>query len=171
MSDLRLPARAPWRTRQYRYSRQLGRAVTTLAAALTLGRMPPFVSVSAMIVTAGRILTVIDPIRQEPVLPGGHVRWREKPAAALVREVREETGFHIQPIGILAVLSGQEWAGEPGIVRLIFSAEISGGSLSSSAEGDALWMPLETFLESESRDTPIVQVCRHTISGGKTFWR
>ena len=70
---------------QYRVSRRLGRLITTTAAVLTLGRMPPFVSTSAIVVEGDKLLVVIDPIRQEPVLPGGHLKWREGPEAALVR--------------------------------------------------------------------------------------
>ena len=146
-----------WRVWQYRYSRFLGRAVTTTAAVLTLGRMPPFVSTSAIVTDdAERILVVIDPIRDEPVLPGGHLKWRESPEAAVIREVREETGFGIARMRLFGVFASEEWAGEPGVVRIVYCANVVGGSLTSSAEGEARWMPISDLARSATRDVPLI---------------
>jgi 8-oxo-dGTP diphosphatase len=120
--------------------------------------MPPFVSTSAIIVTRDRILMVLDPIRREPILPGGHLTWRESPEAALVREVREETGYLIEPGPVLGVFAGEEWSGEPGIVRIIYEAAIVGGCLRSSAEGQARWLPIVDILGSATRDSSVVRV-------------
>ncbi|GAC1327283.1 MAG: hypothetical protein NVS2B16_30830 [Chloroflexota bacterium] len=144
-------------TLQYRISRFLGRLVTTSAAVLTLGRMPPFVSASALVIMDGRILVVIDPIRHEPVLPGGHLKWRETPEAAVIREVREETGYRIEVERLFGVFSGEEWADEPGIVRVLYVARVSGGTLRSSAEGEAVWMPVTSLSQSDTRDAPILR--------------
>jgi 8-oxo-dGTP diphosphatase len=131
--------------------------VTRAAAVLTLGRMPPFVSTSALIVDGDRVLVVIDPIRREPVLPGGHLSWRETPQHAVCREVREETGFEIEPGNLVGVFSGQEFAGEPGVVRVIYQGRIVGGNLCSSPEGEAKWMPLNELAVSDTRDAPVVR--------------
>jgi hypothetical protein len=53
--------------------------------------------------------------------------------------------------------SGEERTGEPGIVRLIYHARLMGGNLKSSAEGDAVWMPVEDFILRSARDGPILQ--------------
>ena len=143
-----------WR---YRVLRALGRLVTLLAAGLTLGRMPPFVSTSALVVDGDRVLVVVDPVRGEPTLPGGHLKWAEKPLAAVIREVQEETGYVIHPGKLVGVFSGREWAGERGVVRIVFAATVAGGSLSSSPEGEAAWIPLDELLSSSTRDAPIVQ--------------
>jgi 8-oxo-dGTP diphosphatase len=127
-----------------------------MAAALTLGRMPPFVSTSAIVVEDDHILVVVDPIRREPVLPGGHLKWREAPEAAVVREVREETGLRVEVRGLVGVFSGLEWADEPGVVRIVYHAGVAGGTLTSSAEGEARWMPVEALVASDTRDAPIV---------------
>lgn len=156
-----------WGVWQYRLSRRLGRLTVRVAAALTLGRMPSFVSASAVVVIDGRVLVVIDPIRQEPVLPGGHLKWDEDPQAAVIREVREETGLTIRPLDLIGVFSGRAWAGEPGIVRVIYSAVPEEGELRSSAEGEAQWAPLNAVLDSETRDVPILRrylACRSTTS-------
>lgn len=101
---------------------------------------------------------VVDPIRQEPVLPGGHLKWDEDPRDAVIREVQEETGLVVRPTRIVGVFSGAKWAGERGVVRVIYSAQWTSGDLKSSPEGEALWTPVEAAVSSSSRDTPIIQV-------------
>jgi ADP-ribose pyrophosphatase YjhB (NUDIX family) len=128
--------------------------------------MPPFVSTSAVVVVRDRILVVFDPIRREPILPGGHLTWRESPEAAIVREVREETGYLIEPRRRLGVFAGEEWSGEPGVVRVIYEGEIVGGSLHSSSEGEARWIPVKDLLRSTSRDALVLLHCRQ--QGGRT---
>lgn len=118
--------------------------------------MPPFVSSAVVVLEAGRILAVLDPVRKEPVLPGGHLRWRETPQAGVTREVHEETGLLIKPGRLINVVSGETLAGEPGIVRLIYEASIRGGELQSSSEGEAIWLPVDEFLRRAARDGAIV---------------
>lgn len=142
---------------KFRVLRGSGRLVTRLAAILTLGEMPPFVSASAIVQRDEELLVVVDPLRGEPTLPGGHLKWSESPQAAVVREVREETGYVIRPRGLVGVYSGREWAGESGVVRVIYDAELSGGHLASSAEGEACWLPLRDVAVSDTRDAPIIQ--------------
>ncbi|HCG00312.1 MAG TPA: hypothetical protein DEV93_07175 [Chloroflexi bacterium] len=146
-------------TKRWRYNllRWLGRAVTRTAAAITLEQMPPFVSASAVVVQDGRILAVVDAILGEPILPGGHLTWRESPEEGCKREVREETGLIVELDGLTGVYSGRERAGELGIVRLVYRGHTTGGTLRSSAEGDALWMPEEDFSRRSSRDGPILR--------------
>jgi ADP-ribose pyrophosphatase YjhB (NUDIX family) len=122
--------------------------------------MPPFVSASALIEREGRVLVVVDAIRREPVLPGGHLKWRETPQDALVREVWEETGYLIKPVDLLTVVAGKEWAGEPGVVRVVYTARIIGGALKSSAEGEACWDDVESLTTSSTRDGPILRLWR-----------
>jgi 8-oxo-dGTP diphosphatase len=146
-----------WRTWQYRLSRLLGRVTVRLAAALTVGRMPSFVSASAVVIRDGQVLVVVDPIRNEPVLPGGHLHWDEDPCAAVVREVREETGLTVEPGNLIGVFAGRQWAGEPGIVRVVYAAAVTSGNLRSSPEGEASWLPLVDVLRTRTRDAPILR--------------
>jgi 8-oxo-dGTP pyrophosphatase MutT (NUDIX family) len=122
--------------------------------------MPPFASTSALVLQENRILVVVDPIRDEPILPGGHLKWRETPPEALVREVWEETGYLVEPGDLVAVLGGEEWVGEPGVVRVVYAARIIGGALKSSAEGEARWDDLDSLAGSTTRDAPIVRLWR-----------
>jgi len=142
---------------KYRGARFLGRLVTRAAAVVTLGHMPPFVSTSALVLEGDRILVVIDPIRDEPIIPGGHMKWSETPQQAVVREVREETGLDISVQRLVEVYSGAEWAGERGIVRIIYQGVVMGGSLVSSAEGEATWRSARELANSPTRDAAIVQ--------------
>jgi ADP-ribose pyrophosphatase YjhB (NUDIX family) len=146
-----------WKTWQYRVSRLLGRITVRAAAALTLGRMPSFVSASALVMEEDRVLVVVDPIRDEPVLPGGHLKWDEDPRLAVIREVQEETGLMVRPLELLGVFAGKEWAGERGIVRIVYRAVTDHGELRSSPEGEARWMPLSELLATDSRDLPILR--------------
>jgi ADP-ribose pyrophosphatase YjhB (NUDIX family) len=119
--------------------------------------MPPFVSASVVVVVRERVLAVHDPIRAEAVLPGGHLRWREHPTAAAEREVREETGYSVACRRLVGVYGGKERTGEYGIVRVVYAGEIVAGSLRSSAEGKAEWLPLNSYVTSSARDAPIVR--------------
>ena len=130
--------------------------------------MPPFVSASALVEQDDHLLVVFDPIRGEPILPGGHLKWREKPEAALTREVREETGLDIDPLEIVAVLSGPEWAGESGVVRIVFAGRVIGGSLASSGEGEAAWLPMSRVYTEMTRDAPVVRLWLERSTNGRS---
>jgi 8-oxo-dGTP diphosphatase len=119
--------------------------------------MPPFVSASAIVLDDTMVLAVLDPLRGEPVLPGGHLRWREAPEAACVRETQEETGMDVAVSALVGVYSGMERTGEAGIVRVIYLASLRGGTLTSSGEGIATWMATEEFIRRSERDGPILQ--------------
>jgi 8-oxo-dGTP diphosphatase len=119
--------------------------------------MPPFVSTSAVATDGDRILAVIDPIRGEPVLPGGHLKWREVPERALSREVYEETGYSVVVRRLIGVFGGEVWSDEPGVVRIVYEAAVTGGALTSSAEGEACWLSIADFLAMSRRDAAIVQ--------------
>lgn len=146
-----------WGVWQFRVSRLAARGMMRLAALLTFERIPPFVSTSAIVQDGDRILTIFDAIRREPVLPGGHLKWRESPEQAVVREVWEETGYQIALDQLIGVYSGEEWTGEPGVVRVIYRATVTGGRLQASAEGEPSWIERERFLAAGSRDAPILR--------------
>jgi ADP-ribose pyrophosphatase YjhB (NUDIX family) len=143
-----------WR---YRVSRLLGRTVTRTAAILTLGHMPPFVSASVIVSDGENLLVVHDPVRDEYVLPGGHLHWSERPEEGAEREVREETGVLVRAERLLGVYAGREIAGEIGIVRVIYLGAVLGGSLQSSEEGEPKWVPKALVATSTARDAPIVR--------------
>lgn len=84
-------------------------------------------------------------------MPGGGVEFHESCQDALVREVLEETGYHVEVGRPLAVHhfahSGEGRAGRPfKSVRVIFEATITGGELGTlEVDGStdfAEWVPL-----------------------------
>lgn len=152
-------------TLRFRLERTLGRIATRMAATLTFGEMPPFVSTSGLVVQDGKLLVVLDSLRHEPVLPGGHLKWRETPEQGMVREVEEETGYHVEPGPLLGVYAGEEWAGEPGILRVIYEATVRGGTLRSSREGEVRWLPVEEVAATDTRDAALVRIWQGRQAG------
>jgi ADP-ribose pyrophosphatase YjhB (NUDIX family) len=143
-----------WR---YRAARRLGKSVQRLAALLTLERMPPFVSAAAIVERDGSILMIRDTAQRQLVLPGGHLRWRESVAEGVRREVREETGYDVEPESVISVQSGTPSSTDTGIVRIVMSARIVGGRERSSAEGDVEWVQRDQCERGTWRDAAVVR--------------
>ena len=66
----------------------------------------PLLGVGAIIVQADRVLLVRrahPPLQGEWSIPGGLVETGETTKEAVIREVREETGLHIEPVRLVEV--------------------------------------------------------------------
>ena len=61
-------------------------------------------------------------------LPGGKLQADEKMLAAAVRETQEETGYHIKPLGLLAMYPELRREGRPSL-RVHIAAEVIGGRM------------------------------------------
>lgn len=126
-------------------------------------RLPYRDKAEAFLVTAGGLILSQD--RQRFLMfPGGGIDSGEEPAQALVREVREETGYAIADVTFLGTVAWDwfpEWANTPtrreryeefrGERVHIFGGIIEGKQLPSPTEQDA-WngralMPIERCLE------------------------
>jgi 8-oxo-dGTP diphosphatase len=70
-------------------------------------------------------------------LPGGGVEFGEDPAAAMVREVREETGFIVRPRSIAGIDSKHVEHDDHAFhaIRILFHADIVDGELTSERDG------------------------------------
>lgn len=97
-------------------------------------------------------------------LPGGGIDFDESVLDGLVREVHEETGYHVEPGGLLAehfsTARGRTFDGWFRSQRFVFDATITGGELGTTEVGGstdrAEWVPLAA-LEGQPR-TDIVDV-------------
>ena len=97
-------------------------------------------------------------------LPGGGIDFDESIRDGLVREVLEETGYHVEPGALLAehffTGRGRTFDGLFRSQRFVFEATITGGTLGTTeVDGStdrAEWVPLEQ-LEGQPR-TDIVDV-------------
>ncbi|PSL38010.1 8-oxo-dGTP diphosphatase [Labedella gwakjiensis] len=88
-------------------------------------------------------------------LPGGGIDPGEDPAAAAIREIREETGFEAEIDGILGVDSfvipadrrlSDDASGPLHAIRIVYRAHVTGGTLTYEQNGStdyAEWIPLE----------------------------
>jgi 8-oxo-dGTP diphosphatase len=72
-------------------------------------------------------------------LPGGGVEHGEHPLDAVVREVREESGLDVRPVGLPRVLDDVLPLAAPGTVvhtvRLVYDAEVTGGVVVHERDG------------------------------------
>jgi 8-oxo-dGTP diphosphatase len=97
-------------------------------------------------------------------LPGGGIEFEESVRDGLVREVFEETGYHVAPGPLLAehfsTGRGRTFEGWFRSQRFVFEATITGGELGTTEVGGstdlAAWVPLAQ-LEGEPR-TEVVDV-------------
>jgi len=93
-------------------------------------------------------------------LPGGGIEFGEEPAAAMVREVHEETGLDVLPARVADVhsvnlsLDGNDFHA----IRIIYQTRLLGGSLTHEVDGTTdlcAWWSLE-----EARRLPLVDLAQ-----------
>lgn len=88
-------------------------------------------------------------------LPGGGIEFDESVRDGLVREVYEETGYHVEPGALLAedfhTGRGRTFDGWYRSQRFVFEATITGGTLGTTEVGGstdrAEWVPLAELVD------------------------
>ncbi|HEX2940401.1 MAG TPA: NUDIX hydrolase [Rhodopila sp.] len=87
---------------------------------------------------AGRILMVRETVDNHRwTLPGGWADVNQTPAQSVVREVFEESGYHVRAVKLAAVWDRARQAHPPmafSVVRLFFICELEGGAPVTSLE-------------------------------------
>jgi ADP-ribose pyrophosphatase YjhB (NUDIX family) len=113
----------------------------------------PSPTVQAWIERDGKLLALRrgeEPLKGEWNMPGGFVEAGESGPEAIVREVREETGFEVEVgelIGIFSSTYGNDAEATP-IFDVAYRCRITGGELEVSDESlEAGWFSLGEFPE------------------------
>jgi 8-oxo-dGTP diphosphatase len=109
----------------------------------------PIVGVGAVVIDQGRVLLVRrghPPLQGEWSLPGGALELGETLQQGVVREILEETGLVVVPLGIVEILDRITPNEELGRVQyhyvlIDFACRVTGGTLSSGSDAEeARWV-------------------------------
>jgi ADP-ribose pyrophosphatase YjhB (NUDIX family) len=104
----------------------------------------PLMGVGAVVVEGGRVLLVRrgrEPLKGEWSLPGGLVELGESLEAAMIREVREETGLIVEPLELIELLDRIHR--ERNRIRYHYViadylCRVTGGELRAASDADAV---------------------------------
>jgi ADP-ribose pyrophosphatase YjhB (NUDIX family) len=126
------------------------------------------VSAAAVVERDGQFLMIRDTAQGRLVLPGGHLHWSESLHQGVCREVWEETGYRVEIGPLIAAYSSHDRLADPGIIRIIFAATITGGNEESSAEGNVEWPTVEQLEEERARDLVAIRAYLESTAGVST---
>jgi ADP-ribose pyrophosphatase YjhB (NUDIX family) len=105
------------------------------------GYVTPKVDVRGGIFEDGRVLLVRERSDGKWTLPGGWVDINDSPSGAVVREIREESGYQARAVKLAALVDKRRHPHPPGIhhiYKLFFLCERTGGAAAVSSETDAV---------------------------------
>jgi ADP-ribose pyrophosphatase YjhB (NUDIX family) len=107
-----------------------------------VGYATPKIDVRGVVFRGGTILLVREIADGRWTLPGGWADVNQTPTEAVVREVREESGFETRPIKLLAVYDREKQGHTPPfpfhVYKLVIRCEIVGGTATPSPETSAV---------------------------------
>jgi ADP-ribose pyrophosphatase YjhB (NUDIX family) len=101
------------------------------------GYATPKVDVRGAALREGRILLVKEGADGRWCMPGGWADVGEAPAAAIAREVQEESGFTVRPRKVIGVYDANRGSGPLELYhayKIVFLCELTGGEARPSAE-------------------------------------
>lgn len=115
------------------------------------GYVTPKVDVRGGIFEDGRVLLVRERSDGKWTLPGGWVDINDSPSGAVVREIREESGYEARAVKLAALVDKLRHPHPPGIhhiYKLFFVCERIGGAPAISDETDAVqFFPVQELPE------------------------
>jgi ADP-ribose pyrophosphatase YjhB (NUDIX family) len=104
----------------------------------------PLMGVGAVVVDGGRVLLVrrgTEPLKGEWSLPGGLVELGETLTAAVIREVREETGLIVEPLELIELLDRIHREGDRIRYHYVIAdylCRVTSGELLAASDADAV---------------------------------
>ncbi len=111
------------------------------------GNLPPQGCISVIVEDQGRFLLLKRP-NGTLVFPGGFMRWREHPTQTALREFKEETGLQVTLHHVVACYSNiSKDFGSMSTLILVYCAEVNGGDMRGSVEGQPCWIEESDLLE------------------------
>jgi ADP-ribose pyrophosphatase YjhB (NUDIX family) len=137
-------------------------------------RWKPHVTVAAVIESRGRFLMVEEEVEGRLVCnqPAGHLEQGESLFEAVVREAREETGWHIRPTAIVGI---HQWtsASARTFLRVTFAGAAVEHDPMPALDPDirnVLWLTrAEIAARGESLRSPMVLRCVDDYLQGKLY--
>jgi NAD+ diphosphatase len=108
----------------------------------------------AVVVTDGRRVLLarraVEPARGMWDLPGGFCGADEEPEAAVVRELREETGLDVEPVRLLGIFLDRYGTDGVATLNLHYEARLLGGEQQPADDVSELrWFPLDAIPAGE----------------------
>jgi 8-oxo-dGTP diphosphatase len=119
--------------------------------------LAPLMGVGAVIVEAGLVLLVRrghEPMKGHWSLPGGLLELGESLSGGVIREVREETGLIVEPLGLIELLDRIHRAGERVRYHYVIAdylCRVTGGVLQAASDADAVrWVGRDEWMRQDA---------------------
>jgi ADP-ribose pyrophosphatase YjhB (NUDIX family) len=130
------------------------------------GPATPKIDVRAAVISENKILLVKE--RADGwTLPGGWVDPGESPSEAAVRETKEESGYDVTAVRLMAIYDRDRQGHPPcpfHVYKLIFLCDLVGGSAKTSLETDAVCFFREDELPALSESRVLLPQVRRAFS-------
>ena len=136
---------------------------------------PPSISVASVVERDGLFLFVEETVKSRLVInqPAGRLEAGESLIHAAVRETLEETGWHIEPQGLVGIYRWTSAREGKAYVRVCFHGQALQHDAQRPLDAGivrALWMDHATLLRREQElRTPLVLRCLNDYLAGRRF--